>query len=272
MRVLFFCPFLLTIGSISIGQSNQSRSGAANVTTGVCAASQLKRLRELQRLLNKIQKRAEQFQDFFELLELSQTDLKELKSSFNALSALPARKIGPVKIPIPSKITKELRWAVNMARRIGGLQFLQEQLGEWGTSIISGASGLQHTKMTLHTPQGIDQLRFHKDAGFWAVIEAKGGTSRLSKEASYGAEMSPKWIRHWIKDTLGDTDNSAGGGDVGKEHRKLKSTWDSNRSKIDSSSDDTDCMSSRSVRLVQSTGIKYFPRSSTMLDFANKHA
>ena len=214
------------IGSISIGSSNQSRSNAANVSTGVRVTGQLRRLKELQRLLKKIQNLAEKFEDVFELLDVSPAEKKELTSSFNSLSVLPTSKIGPLTVKLPKKITNQLRFAVNMARNLGGLVFLQEQLGEWGTSIASSVAGLQHTTMTLHKPQGIDQLRFHKDLGFWAVIEAKGGKSPLSTEAAYGKEMSPKWMRHWINYTLKENDRSAG--DTKQEFTSLKSAWNAN--------------------------------------------
>jgi hypothetical protein len=101
-------------------------------------------------------------------------------------------------------VTDKLRQFVRLTRKFAGLEglrFLQEQIGEWGAAIAANAVGLESSKLKLHVPQGIDQLRRHTSGNFWAIIEAKGGTSSLGG-TDYGKEMSPKWVRHWLNDTL----------------------------------------------------------------------
>ena len=75
---------------------------------------------------------------------------------------------------------------------------MQEFIGEFAASLAASSAGLKLSSVVARQgSHGIDQLRRHKDGGFWAIVEAKGGNSRLKGRGRL-REMSAPWIKKWI--------------------------------------------------------------------------
>ncbi|MFC1757907.1 RHS repeat-associated core domain-containing protein [Planctomycetota bacterium] len=191
------------LGSMNIQISNRAAE-QSNTAQGAATAHRLQKLakvvRKMQRIVSKIEDAKDMFDSATNILDLTKSEGSELKNSFSILSAIPVKKIGPHKVKLPAKATQKLRTIINLAKKFGGINYVQEAIGEMAVSLAGSVTGFEHTSLRMHAVQGIDQLRRNPNVG-WAVFEAKGGRSRLGK-ASYGRQMSPDWIRHWLDDTI----------------------------------------------------------------------
>lgn len=100
-------------------------------------------------------------------------------------------------LPDTGKLGKALRWVKNW---IGKSDNAQEVIGEVAAYLI--ARLMNFVSPDLKTPKvhGPDFWLKQQQYGFWGVVEAKGGRSKLSrKETSYGFQMDHQWIGHWYE-------------------------------------------------------------------------
>lgn len=73
---------------------------------------------------------------------------------------------------------------------------MQEAIGVAGTLLFAKWAGLQPSSFSA-APRGIDFLMTTPAPGMYAVVEAKGGTSRWNN--STGGQMSATWIESRIQ-------------------------------------------------------------------------
>jgi RHS repeat-associated protein len=193
------------LGSLNTSLTNRAKQLPAN-SLALQRVQTLKNFVSLlQNILHKVQKikdAVDLFDDVTNILELTTQNKAELRQKLSILSAIPSTRQS-FTFELPPKITKKLKQFVRLAKNyMGKDNSVQAVLAEWGAAMAANAVDLKLSKLDKpHDANGIDQLRRHKQANFWAIIEAKTNKGELRK-TRVGREMSAQWIRAKLKDTL----------------------------------------------------------------------
>lgn len=193
----------------SMGISSGQRAGeGTKVGAGGKASLSLVRLvntyQKALKILNRVKDAIEKIEDLLDLLDLGSAVYKLIREDLQssgingAVDALPNRVIEKdIKIPVPmlkslKKLNEKLHSWLNH-------QGVSEFMGEMATAVFIKAIGFEQPKLNWSGVHGPDQLGYNKKTGFWGIFEAKGGSAKLSNDASYGPQMRGQWITHWIK-------------------------------------------------------------------------
>ncbi len=112
----------------------------------------------------------------------------------NAAGALPAFYFD-IDVPRRGKLGRVFR---QVSRMLGKSNDAQEFFGEIGAGLLMHVLGFRSADLPVFpTVKGPDFMLRQGKSSVWAMVEAKGGTSRLSKGADYGDQMQWDWIRYW---------------------------------------------------------------------------
>lgn len=112
----------------------------------------------------------------------------------NAAGALPAFYFD-IDVPRRGKLGRVFR---QVSRMLGKSNDAQEFFGEIGAGLLMHVLGFHSADLPVFpSVKGPDFMLRQGKSSVWAMVEAKGGTSRLSKGADYGDQMQWDWIRYW---------------------------------------------------------------------------
>ncbi len=141
----------------------------------------------------------------------------------------------------PGKLKRgKIGAALELVKNIAGsaatkTNYGQEKLGEFGTYLMANLLGFNLTDMNrAHWRYGPDFIFRHDTyQDFWAVVEAKGGTSKLKTSklkapslpngwdttvAGYGTspyqQMGARWIEFWLRHTIDKNGFNSSGTDL----------------------------------------------------------
>jgi RHS repeat-associated protein len=199
--------------TISVQNNTRASSNASSLAAGNSAKGTLnlyKLLIRAQRLLEDLQDVAEFIRDVIDFLELDPSDIAKLAMSFVPLSSyassvrgaspsVPLPYYRPPDIELPRKVQNKIK---DLTDWLGRSNLLQEVIGEIGLAVVSLGLGFEHKFLRVNSVHGPDQIVYHPKLDLWGIFEAKGGTGRLARgrrAASYGDEMSGRWITHHLQ-------------------------------------------------------------------------
>ena len=187
--------------------SNASSLAAVNSARGTLNLYKL--LMRAQRLLDNLGDAADFIRDVIDYMELDPSDIIQLAASFMPLSSFAssvrsssAAALGYYRLPdlkLPRKVQNKIE---RITEFLGRSKLLQEVIGEIGLAVVSVGLGFEHKFLRVNPVHGPDQIVYHPKLDLWGIFEAKGGRSGLargSRAASYGDEMSGRWITHHMQ-------------------------------------------------------------------------
>ena len=139
-------------------------------------------------------------------------DVGEIKQIYKTLLSNNLTNLGissllglgaPVKLsfdlPDTGKFGKALRLVKNL---IGRSNKSQELIGEVVAYVMARLMNFRKADLPVFpTVHGPDFWLKQENSGIWGVVEAKGGTSKLSRKPTknYGRQMDHQWIGHWYE-------------------------------------------------------------------------
>ena len=122
-----------------------------------------------------------------------------------------------------------------MATLLGKSNDVQEFIGEMGAGLLMHVLGFSSAHLPVFpSVKGPDFMVRQGKNPVWGMVEAKGGSSRLSKGAEYGNQMQWDWIRHWYH-WLADRNKGYGAYASDADGKDLWDHWGQGRLKTDSS-------------------------------------
>jgi RHS repeat-associated protein len=144
------------------------------------------------------------------IVGLDPSELKEMADAFRKEGITPATlfskltsgaagAIPPIylnlDVPDKGKLGRVFKKISNL---VGRSNDLQEFIGEMGAGLLMHVLGFGKANLPVFpSVKGPDFMARQGKTPVWAMVEAKGGSSRLSKGAEYGDQMQWDWIRHW---------------------------------------------------------------------------
>ncbi len=153
---------------------------------------------------------AEAIESVIEWLNFDYSEFKKIASQLTSIRRLvknpsiKANVLTQAKIKFSLPVTKKLRF-------LGRLVMNNEIMGEVATALVMHFVGFEtkqfHWKFSNNGP---DFVQRHSASKLFAVTEAKGGSSRLSKKKTkYGYQMDHQWITYWLDEITNDRRNNA---------------------------------------------------------------
>jgi len=232
------------IGSLGIGNNARAKDAGASAKA-LHTARQLERLIDWAQTIVDIAVTAKDLASgdiigiVKKLIDIDAGEIREIVTTLAGdgltdlgLTALAAGPPIYVKIDMPKggrgKLGKALRFVTNILGKSNGVQELIGEMGAWMMARLMKFRNADLPEFPkVHGP---DIFARHEQSSVWAMIEAKGGTSRLSKGAKYGDQMQWKWIRHWYEWLADKNNNKSNDGD--DLHNDYHSPFPSNANPI----------------------------------------
>ncbi len=153
---------------------------------------------------------AEAIEGVVEWLNFDFNDFKKIASDLSNIRKLV--KNPSIQANVMTKATIKLSLPVTRKLRfLGRLVMNNEIMGEVATALVTHFIGFETKRFHWSfSNNGPDFIQRHTKSNMFAVTEAKGGSSKLSKKkAKYGYQMEHKWITYWMEQITGDRRNSA---------------------------------------------------------------
>jgi RHS repeat-associated protein len=198
--------------SMAIGNSNQSRSNAANVSAGARAQKFLKTIQNAYKAWDKISEMYGQMEDFIGLLSLDLSDIMDFANLYNSVekklgkALKDAMKGGKVNIhmevlDLPDNLCKKMLSRMK-AEKVGQNNAVQEVIGMLGTALAFTALNMK-VEHLFYSYHGLDGIARMKTPNRFVVLECKGGRSKLALVNHPSKPNAPK-VRQmhdvWIRD------------------------------------------------------------------------
>lgn len=180
--------FFFTLAGLGFSSSVSGNARSQNAASQMAMQTRLSRaIRAFSRVYSKVNKAwdwVNAARDAFDLLQLDARDLFRLQTVVNSRLTLN----GPLmRISLPASIKRKFRRVLGPFYKLAENNVAQEWIGVLGSVLVGKVLGFEATKVGVGYT-GIDGILHKPNIGF-AIIEAKGGSSRLSS-----GQMEDRWI------------------------------------------------------------------------------